>query len=222
MLTKAQLKRRIRKIYAFFLRINLKNRDFTIISNNCWGGRIYDKYALPYKTPTIGLWIPPSDYVKFLENMEQYLKIELKQINYTESHVRDLLVANKETGRCNLELDKMIIGRLGDIDIIFLHYNSFDDAKEKWNRRKKRINKNNILVKMNDQNNCSEEDIKKFLLLDYENKLFFTANKDWKYSDDVVFIEKYQQDGYVVSDTMFGDVPLNTTQILNNMKRCVN
>lgn len=70
----AQIKRRIEKIFAIFYKKGLKNKTFSILSNNCWGGKIYDKYALPYLTSTIGLWIPPTDYIKFLKNLDFYSK----------------------------------------------------------------------------------------------------------------------------------------------------
>lgn len=31
----------------------IKNTNFTIISNNCWGGMIYESYALKKQTPTV-------------------------------------------------------------------------------------------------------------------------------------------------------------------------
>ena len=125
MLTKAQLKRRAKRVIACFYRINLKNRDFSILSNNCWGGVVYDRYALPYLTPTIGLWIPPKDYVKFLANIQHYLDSDIKQINYNRSHVFELLLERKKSGRYNFDLDSLVIGRIDDIDIIFIHYSQF-------------------------------------------------------------------------------------------------
>lgn len=218
MLTKAQFKRRAKRVIAFFYRINLKNRNFSIISNNCWGGVVYDRYALPYLTPTIGLWIPPKDYVKFLSNIQHYLDSDIEQISYERSHVHELLLERKKTGRYNFDLDTLIIGRIDDIDIIFIHYNSFDVARDKWNRRKQRINWDNLLVKMNDQNGCTLEDVQQFLSLKYKNKLFFTSNDKWKGFENTVFIEKYKSKGYVVNDTSHGDVPINITRLLNQLK----
>ena len=86
MLTKAQIKRRLKKGVALFLRIPLKNKDFSIFSNNCWGGVVYDRYALPYRTPTIGLWIPPKDYIKLLKNSKLYFNSEIKQIKFSYPH----------------------------------------------------------------------------------------------------------------------------------------
>ena len=34
----------------------LKNRDFTIISNNCWGGTVYEAHNLQKQSPTVGLF----------------------------------------------------------------------------------------------------------------------------------------------------------------------
>lgn len=35
----------------------LKSTDFTIISNNCWGGMIYESYNLPKESPTVGMFL---------------------------------------------------------------------------------------------------------------------------------------------------------------------
>ena len=217
MLTKAQIKRRLKKIVAVFLRLPLKNKDFSILSNNCWGGTVYDKYALPYTTPTIGLWFPPTDYIKFLSKPNYYFGTELVRINYLDSHVADLLVERKKAGRYDFDLNNLIIGRLDDIDIVFIHYKSFEDAKNKWDRRKTRVNWNNLVVKFNDQNGCSQSDFDDFCKLSYKNKLFFTANRDWCTKPFCVFLRQYEKAGYVVNDTTHGDVPLNTSSYLNKL-----
>ena len=43
-----------RKFLAGQRRKMLKNTQFTILSNNCWGGMIYESYGLPNQTPTAG------------------------------------------------------------------------------------------------------------------------------------------------------------------------
>ena len=59
----------------------LKNRDFTIISNNCFAGWVYRIYNLPYLSPTVGLFIMPKDYIKLCTNLKYYMNLELKFIN---------------------------------------------------------------------------------------------------------------------------------------------
>ncbi len=178
---------------------------------------MYDKYGLPYKTPTIGLWIPPADFVRFLANLDYYSNVAVERISYKESHVVTLLEERKNHGRYKLDLNDLIIGRIDDVDLIFVHYKSFEDAKNKWEKRIKRINKNNILVKMNDQNGCTETDFKDFLALSYKNKIFFTGNPQWR-GPGVLFLTQYEKEGYVLSDTAYGDVPINTTELLNSME----
>lgn len=217
MLTKAQIKRRIKKVVAFVYRIPLKNKDFTIISNNCWGGCVYDRYALPYRTPTVGLWIPAGDYLKFIGNLKEYLKKELIPISYKESHVRDILEEREKAGRYDRKLDDFVIGRIGDVDIIFLHYNTFDEAKEKWNRRKERINFDNIIVKYNDQNGFELNNFYEFEDMKYAHKLFFTSNKQLKNDERVHYIEEYEDVGYAVDDIKPSFKSMDITQYLNSV-----
>lgn len=55
----------------------LKNTDFTIISNNCWGGMIYESYGLPKESPTVGMFFMADDYIKFLTHLKEYIAAPL-------------------------------------------------------------------------------------------------------------------------------------------------
>ena len=88
---KATTKRKLRKIISFIRRIGLKNRDFTIISNNCWGGFIYDIFGLKYQTPTIGTYFFSEDYVKFVNNLDYYLGLDVKPLRFEDSKHKDVL-----------------------------------------------------------------------------------------------------------------------------------
>ena len=145
----------------------LKNRDFTIISNNCWGGHIYRYFGMKYLSPTIGLYFFADDYIKFVTNFEHYINCELTFIPRSKSKY----YYNYK------DKDKYYpIGKLDDIEIVFLHYKSEEDAYQKWNRRKNRINYNNLIFKFNDMNLAKKEDILKFDALPYKNKICFVAN----------------------------------------------
>lgn len=76
----------------------------------------------------------------------------------------------------------MGILKLGErsVEIFFLHYKSEEEAKEKWDRRVKRVNRQKLLVKFNDQNGCTEEDIRTFDALPFKNKICF-AVKSYPY-----------------------------------------
>jgi uncharacterized protein (DUF1919 family) len=59
-----------------------------------------------------------------------------------------------------------------DIELYFNHYASYESAVESWEKRKKRINWNNIFVTMYTEN---PEIAKEFDQLDYEKKICFTT-----------------------------------------------
>lgn len=106
----------------------IKNKDITIISNNCWGGIFYRNNNLEYLSPTLGLFFIGSEYIKFIYNMKFYIENELNFIDIKDSKYYDYLKKIQYKG---------IIGKIADVEICFLHYNSQEEAKEKWERRKK-------------------------------------------------------------------------------------
>lgn len=109
----------------------------TIISNNCSGAyemKVLKK--LPYHSPTVFLQILPDEFPKFCENFKEYMKYELVEYtDFSEKHKDNMmqLLGFIPTFPCAL---------LNDIAILFQHEDSYIVAKEKWDRRKKRIDDN--------------------------------------------------------------------------------
>ena len=191
---KKNLKENIKSLYfkitGSIKKRKLKCKNFTIISNNCFGGVFYRNNNLEYMSPTCGLFIMPKDYIKFIYNLKEYLKLELVEIQYSQSKYYEYLKQIKYSGT---------IGKLNDIEIMFLHYDDFNEAKQKWDRRKKRINYYNIIYKFNDQNGCTYEDLAMFENFEAKNKLCFTAKKYDKINS-IVFLQ-YEKSGYLANDT---------------------
>lgn len=158
------------KYRCFLERRKLNNKNFCIISNNCWGGFIYQKFGIKYNTPTIGLFIYEKDYVKFCTNLKYYLSLPLKFIETKESKYFAKVTNN------GLKEISYPIAKLDDIEVFFMHYKSEAEAIEKWERRKKRVNFDNLLIKMSERNDCDLETIKTFCNLPYKNKICFTEN----------------------------------------------
>ena len=140
--------------YRLLLRLALKNKDFSIISNNCWGGGVYEDLNIPYKTPFVGLFIMAPDYIKLLKNLKYYISLPLT------------FVEESKYERINIEREGQHgfypIGKLEDIEIFFMHYASKEEALEKWERRKARINWNNLYIKLCDNDFCTYELAKEF------------------------------------------------------------
>ena len=72
-------------LFADFKRAKLNNTDFTIISNNCWGGVCYNQFGIKKLSPTVGCFIMTDDYLKFITNLNYYLEQELKIIRVEDA-----------------------------------------------------------------------------------------------------------------------------------------
>jgi uncharacterized protein (DUF1919 family) len=149
-------------------RCQLHNQDFTIISNNCWGGLVYQYFGLPYKSPTVGLFIMDDDYIRFLEHFDDYITLPLNFIEFNSSKYHDYL-SRESTAKIEYP-----IAMLGDVEIHFMHYSSKEEAQEKWNRRCKRINKDRMLVKMSQRYVRTKDILDRFSALPFKNKICFT------------------------------------------------
>ena len=190
----------------------LLHSDFTIISNNCWGGFIYQSYRIPYNTPTVGLYFMADDYMKFIFNLEEYIKTDLKFISPVKSRYYNTLKNSKSFG-------EYPIGKLGDIEIIFLHYTSENEAYEKWSRRCERINWDKLIIKFNDQNGCTTEHLNLFEKLNFDNKLCFTAKKHNKLSSVIQIKSAQKQESVYTSQEPFGKSKyINMTKKLNSIQ----
>ena len=135
-------------------RKKLKNEDFSLISNDCTGAFILHDLGVRFNSPFVNLWIKPKDYIKLLSCLEDYMDEELYFIEELGIHYP--------------------IGVLKDIRIYFQHYTSKEEAKEKWNTRKNRINYDNLFILFNDRNGCDFSDLTSFDNLKYTKKIVFT------------------------------------------------
>lgn len=187
-------------------RRKLSDTDFTIISNNCWGGHVYRWFAIEYKSPTIGLYFFSDEYVRFVSKLDYYLGCDLSFIPIEESKYYSILLARNTT--CP-------IGKLDDVEIVFLHYKSNEEAYEKWNRRKARINRNHLLFKMSEQNLCSIEALKAFDSLPYKGKICFTTKK-YGLSSEIVFDDARDMDE-IPNDTVNFRKRVNLALFINNV-----
>lgn len=142
----------------------LKNKNFVIISDNCWGGSLYQWLKREYNTPFVGLWMYADCYIKLLSNFKYYMG---KELSFTKKSI----YLNSDV--------KYPIGKIEDIEIHFLHYKNEDDAKTKWNKRTARMleetNLNNYFFKMCDGGNANRDTFKQFHTLPFKNKISFSV-----------------------------------------------
>lgn len=146
----------------------LADKQFSVISNNCWGGFVYQYYDMPYLSPFAGLFIFAEDYIRFLNDLKGYLREELVFIDPNLSRYRQWASQDPAFGKYPIAL-------LRDIEIHFLHYHSQEEAHEKWVRRVKRINFDDLLIKFSDRDGCTEDMIAQFDKLDFPKKVCLTV-----------------------------------------------
>ena len=143
--------------------LDLSSLDFTISSNNCVGGLIYKQMGLPYKTPFVALFILPEDYYRLTKDIRTYLELPI--------------VFDEELKLFEPSQSFYPVGHLGDVTLHFLHYKSIEEARDKWNRRIKRMNWNNIYFKCDNKDGISDELLEKIDQLPYHNKIILVHKK---------------------------------------------
>lgn len=142
------------KYYNGKRRHRLKNNTMSLIANNCNGAFILHDLGMKFNSPFVNLWLYPSHFLEFVENINVYKNLELSfikepNINYP-------------------------IGKLGEVKIYFQHYHSEQEAKDKWEQRMKRLNLENLFVMMTERDGCTYEDLLRFDQLPFDNKVVFT------------------------------------------------
>lgn len=142
------------RLYKELRRLRLKNRKPSIIASNCIGTFMYYDMKLRFDSPTINLSFDMNDYVRFLENLPWYLE--------------------QEVVPCKDDRFDYPCGMMGDVEIRFNHYKTFDEATAKWNERKQRIDWENLFIIGIDGDDCTYDSLRRFNALPYQNKVIFT------------------------------------------------
>lgn len=199
---KNKLKPIVYPIINFIPRRRLKNKNFTIICDNCWAGKVYQELGLPYQTPFVGMLVFSPDYIKMLKNLKHYLSgdIPLKFVKESK-YIKDFDNAYP-------------LALLDDIELHFLHYADEEEATQKWERRLKRMHWDNLYFKFNDNDACTYELMKEFEELPYKSKVIFSSKN---YSDlpSLVHFKSAEKQGHVGIDLKTYHRYFNTVTWLN-------
>lgn len=141
----------------------LRNRDFTIISQDCIGGLMYHKLNLEFASPTINLAVYGEDFVKLVKNPRFYFELEpyVLQEDYR-------FVPNSQA---------FPLLQVGDIKLYCLHYDTGAEAIAAWKRRSKRVNYDNIFIVSNEWDLQDSELIGRVLEAPSRGTVIFTWNK---------------------------------------------
>ena len=140
--------------------IELKKSNLSIFAQNCWGGITSNLLNMQFKSPFVNMFETEEDFIKISKNPDYYMEqeVEFAYTNY------DLNLKNYYP-----------VCKCDDVTLYFNHYTSYEQALECWNRRKKRINWDNIMLMMLTEN---EDIVERFIELPYKKKVCFTTVKN--------------------------------------------
>jgi uncharacterized protein (DUF1919 family) len=141
--------------------LKIEKRDFSIISSNCIGGRIYEILRIPYLTPTVGLYFYPDCFLSFVSNIDHYLRQSPKLIR-TSRYIND---------------QKYPVAAIEDVEVHFLHYGSGADALDKWLRRRDRVNYSRLHVTLTDRDGFERRHERSFDELKIQKKVLFSSRE---------------------------------------------
>lgn len=136
--------------------IAFKDSDISIVSNNCWGGVICRTLGIECRSPFKNLSVGETDYLKLLERFRYYMGCELTFLEYAFN-------TNSQKNYPVMLLDDVKVHCNHDTDPV--------EAAVKWNRRRAKINYDNLLIEMYTE---SRETMEAFLKVEgYKQKLCF-------------------------------------------------
>lgn len=103
----------------------------TILCCDCVAGVMYHDLALPFRSPTINLYMQAEDFLRFVQQLPQYKNADI--IKKTDSDKP-------------FPVGVLRYGDLEDIELFFMHYTTFEEAVEKWKTRCNRIDFDEVVV----------------------------------------------------------------------------
>lgn len=199
------IRKKLNPLLGKIRRKALNNKDFTIISNNCWGGIVYEHFDMIKNSPTVGMYFFADEYIKFIYNLKHYLSCSMEIVSYNQSRYKDILIMKNQI-HC-------MIGKLDDVEVVLLHYHDAEEAKEKWARRCQRVNYDNLIFKMSEMNCCTEEHLKAFDSFPAERKVLFVS-KDYGLKSQIVW-HKWADIGEIKNDTTDFKYKLDLVGLIN-------
>ncbi len=137
----------------------LCNDNFSILCSNCIGGIIYHRLGKQFLSPTINMHMSNPDFVSFCLHLDTYLGQNLTFIQADENHPVALLSA----------------AGLKTIKLYFNHANSEAEAQEDWDRRKTRIQKDNLFLILYNLDGITLQELRQLETVPCRNKVIFTA-----------------------------------------------
>lgn len=143
--------------------IKLKESRISIISNNCWGGTIYNTLGIECLSPFKNLFLKDDSYLRMLKNLDYYLGCKPE-------------FGGLETDVHNGNVYPIL--KLDDVQIHCNHDSEYETAVQKWNRRLMKLNRENLFIEMyTEDEECAHEFIR---MQKFKKKICFVPFKSYE------------------------------------------
>lgn len=181
----SKLRSAAKRAYRSLRRLRLRNRDFSLITNNCIAGIIYHDLGLPFRSPTINLFFENEDFFRFAGHLEHYLSCEMEELHRPGiSYPLGLLRRGAET-----------------VTVHFMHYDSYRQAAAKWKERAARVKLEKLYIIFEypglDADPARQEAVKRlFDAIPWERKVLLTGKRSSLSGKNVRRLGFYDRDYY--------------------------
>ena len=176
------------RVYQNIAKLRLKNKSFSIISDDCWGGKVYNDVGVTYTSPTVNLFFYSSCFLKLIQDLKSNIQLDIDFVEASKYEAANQF--REKSGKY------YPIGRLGDIEIHFLHSKDNLDAQSKWDYRKSRVNYDNLFFKFSDAYLNNPQDLIEFENLPLKNKVIFVSKK-YEGLRNGIFLKEFETKGSV-------------------------
>src|SRR5581483_11246354 len=125
-------------VHNAWFRSRLRERRFSVLSDDCWAGELYAALGLEYQTPFVGLLMAQHEFLEIVRDPARWL----------DAPLRFAPVSKYPSPQEAVEGFDYPIGLLdGELEVKFLHYATEREASEKWKRRRDRVSLDRLLFK---------------------------------------------------------------------------
>ena len=139
----------------------LCNDQFTIICSNCIGGVIYHRLGKQFLSPTVNMFIKEPDFVEFCLHLDYYLTQELSFLESDLPYPLGVLPGDGD--------------QIPDITLHFNHDTIPENAKANWDKRKMRINRDNLYIILYNLSGVTVQQLRQLEHVPCKNRVVLTS-----------------------------------------------
>lgn len=151
---KATLKSLRRHLALRYVRMRLEQPTYTLISDDCWGGRLYAEYEMRCASPFVSMGFTPREFIGFLEHMREPGALDIIE---TSTHDWGYPILHTRHAR--------LFGQ---------HYKTAEDFTKRYERRRKLIDWSNLRIKIDlGRRKYQADDIERWNTLRLPNSVAF-------------------------------------------------